>query len=86
MAIITTILVGFVVGLLARAVKPGNDRMGIIMTTLLGIAGAFVARFAGQAMGLYTTNEPAGWIASVLGAVVLLVIVAMFRGRNPPVR
>jgi len=86
MAIITTILVGFVVGLIARAVKPGNDRMGIIMTTLLGIAGAFVARFAGQAMGLYTANEPAGWIASILGAVVLLVIVAMFRGRNPPAR
>ncbi|HSV78210.1 MAG TPA: GlsB/YeaQ/YmgE family stress response membrane protein [Ramlibacter sp.] len=84
MAILTTILVGFVVGLLARAVKPGNDRMGIIMTTLLGIAGAFVARFAGQAMGLYTANEPAGWIASILGAVVLLVIVAMFRGRSRP--
>ncbi|MCC2634472.1 MAG: hypothetical protein K0S48_2358 [Ramlibacter sp.] len=82
MEIIGTIVVGFIVGLIARAIKPGNDRMGIIMTTLVGIAGAFLARFAGQAMGLYTANEPAGWIASVIGAVVLLFIVAMVRGRS----
>ncbi len=82
MGIITTIIVGFVVGLIARAVKPGNDRMGIIMTTLLGIAGAFVAGFLGQALGLYAANEPAGWIASVIGAVLLLVVVGMFRGRR----
>ena len=82
MSIIGTILVGFIVGLIARALKPGNDRMGIIMTTLLGIAGAFVARYLGQAMGLYTANEPAGWIASVVGAVVLLFIVALVRGRS----
>lgn len=82
MSIIGTILVGFIVGLIARALKPGNDRMGIIMTTLLGIAGAFVARYLGQAMGLYTATEPAGWIASVVGAVVLLFIVALVRGRS----
>ena len=82
MEIIGTIIVGFVVGLIARALKPGNDRMGIILTTLLGIAGAFLARFAGQAMGLYTANEPAGWIASVIGAVLLLIIVSMVRGRS----
>ena len=82
MSIIGTIIVGFIVGLIARALKPGNDRMGIIMTTLLGIAGAFIARYAGQAMNLYTANEPAGWIASVIGAVVLLFIVAMVRGRS----
>jgi uncharacterized membrane protein YeaQ/YmgE (transglycosylase-associated protein family) len=82
MGIIGTIVIGFIVGLIARAVKPGNDRMGIIMTTLLGIAGAFVARYAGQAMGLYTANEPAGWIASVIGAVLLLIVFAMFRGRS----
>jgi uncharacterized membrane protein YeaQ/YmgE (transglycosylase-associated protein family) len=81
MSIIGTIVVGFIVGLLARALKPGNDRMGIIFTTLLGIAGAFIARFAGQAMGLYTANEPAGWIASILGAIVLLVVFGMFRRR-----
>ena len=82
MSIIGTILVGFIVGLIARAVKPGNDRMGIIMTTLLGIAGAFVARYLGQAMGLYSANEPAGWIASVIGAVILLFLFAMVRGRR----
>lgn len=79
MSIIGTIIVGFIVGLIARAVKPGNDRMGIILTTLLGIAGAFLASFVGQSMGWYSANEPAGWIASVIGAIVLLVIVGLFR-------
>jgi uncharacterized membrane protein YeaQ/YmgE (transglycosylase-associated protein family) len=82
MSIIGTIIVGFIVGLIARAVKPGNDRMGIIMTTLLGIAGAFVARFLGQSLGLYGPNDPAGWIASVIGAVLLLFIFGMVRGRR----
>ena len=82
MSILGTIIVGFIVGLIARAVKPGNDRMGIIMTTLLGIAGAFVARFIGQAMGLYGPNDAAGWIASVIGAIVLLFIYGMIRGRR----
>jgi uncharacterized membrane protein YeaQ/YmgE (transglycosylase-associated protein family) len=86
MEIIGMIVVGFIVGLIARAVKPGNDRMGIIMTTLLGIAGAFLAGFLGQAMGLYTTGEPAGWIASVIGAVLLLFIVSLVRGRSHRVR
>ena len=80
MGIIGTIVVGFVVGLLARAIKPGNDRMGIIMTTLLGIAGAFIARYAGMAMGWYREGEPAGWIASIVGAIILLVVVGMLRG------
>ena len=86
MDIVVMIIVGFVVGLIARALKPGNDRMGIIMTTLIGIAGAFLAGFAGRAMGLYTANEPAGWIASVIGAIVLLFIVGMLRGRSHRVR
>jgi uncharacterized membrane protein YeaQ/YmgE (transglycosylase-associated protein family) len=82
MAILTMIIVGFVVGLLARALKPGNDRMGIILTTLVGIAGSFLAGYAGQALGLYTPGQPAGWIASILGAMVLLVIVSLLRGRR----
>jgi uncharacterized membrane protein YeaQ/YmgE (transglycosylase-associated protein family) len=86
MGIITMIIVGFIVGLLARALKPGNDRMGIIMTTLIGIAGSFLAGYAGQAMGLYTPGEPVGWIASILGAIVLLLIVGLFRGRRHYVR
>jgi uncharacterized membrane protein YeaQ/YmgE (transglycosylase-associated protein family) len=82
MSILGTILVGFIVGLIARAVKPGDDKLGLIMTTLLGIAGAFVARYAGMALGLYREGEAAGWIASVIGAVVLLIIYGLVRGRS----
>ncbi len=82
LSILGTIVVGLIVGLIARAVKPGDDRMGLIMTALLGVAGAFMARYVGVAMGWYQQNEPAGWIASVLGAVVLLVIYSLIRGRS----
>jgi uncharacterized membrane protein YeaQ/YmgE (transglycosylase-associated protein family) len=82
LSIIGTIVVGFIVGLIARAVKPGDDRMGLIMTTLLGIAGAFIARYVGVAMGWYRQEEPAGWIASVIGAVVLLFIYGLLRSRR----
>jgi uncharacterized membrane protein YeaQ/YmgE (transglycosylase-associated protein family) len=82
MSIIGTILVGFIVGLIARALKPGDDKLGLIMTTLLGIAGAFVARYAGMAMGLYQEGEAAGWIASVIGAIILLFIYGLVRGRS----
>ena len=86
MSIIGTIVIGFIVGLLARALKPGDDKLGIIMTTLLGIAGAFLARYAGAAMGLYAPDEPAGWIASVVGAVVLLVLYSLVAGGTRRVR
>jgi uncharacterized membrane protein YeaQ/YmgE (transglycosylase-associated protein family) len=82
MSILGTILIGFIVGLIARAIKPGDDKLGLIMTTLLGIAGAFVARYVGMAMGLYTDGQAAGWIASVIGAVVLLFIYGLVRGRS----
>jgi uncharacterized membrane protein YeaQ/YmgE (transglycosylase-associated protein family) len=82
MSILGTILVGFIVGLIARAVKPGDDKLGLIMTTLLGIAGAFIARYAGMALGFYHEGEPAGWIASVIGAVVLLILYGLVRGRS----
>ena len=78
MSIIGTILIGFIVGLIARAIKPGDDKLGLIMTTLLGVAGAFVARYVGMALGLYTEGEAAGWIASVIGAVVLLFIYGLY--------
>ncbi|MFE8643835.1 GlsB/YeaQ/YmgE family stress response membrane protein [Sphingomonas sp. NCPPB 2930] len=74
MSIIGTILVGLIVGLIARAIKPGKDAMGWIMTIILGIAGSFLAGYVGQAMGWYAVGEPAGWIASVVGAIVLLVL------------
>jgi uncharacterized membrane protein YeaQ/YmgE (transglycosylase-associated protein family) len=80
LSIIGTIIVGLIVGLIARAVKPGDDKMGLIMTTLLGIAGAFLARYLGMAMGWYQQEEAAGWIASVIGAVVLLFIYGLIKG------
>ena len=66
-------IIGFVVGLIARAVLPGDQKVGMIMTAVLGIAGSFVANLAGQSIGWYTVGSNAGFIASVVGAVVLLV-------------
>ncbi len=79
LGILWMILIGFVVGLLARALKPGNDSMGLIATSFLGIAGAFVAGLVGQTFGWYAHGEPAGFIASILGAIGLLVIVSSLR-------
>jgi uncharacterized membrane protein YeaQ/YmgE (transglycosylase-associated protein family) len=76
------VLIGFVVGVLARLLKPGRDRMGIILTILLGIAGALLAGWFGRTMGWYSPGEPAGFIGALLGAIAILVIVAMFRGRR----
>lgn len=77
MEIIAMIIVGFFVGLLARFIKPGNDSMGFIMTTALGIVGAVVGGFLGRFFGLYAPNEPAGFIASIIGAVIVLAVVKM---------
>ncbi|RYF08490.1 MAG: GlsB/YeaQ/YmgE family stress response membrane protein [Comamonadaceae bacterium] len=79
MSFLGVVLVGLVVGLLARAIKPGNDKLGWIMTILLGIAGSFVATYVGVAMGWYQQGEPAGWIASIVGAIVLLVLYGLVR-------
>lgn len=59
---IWTLFIGFVVGLVARYLKPGNDGMGIILTTVLGIAGSFVASYGGQALGLYRPGQGAGFL------------------------
>lgn len=77
MSFIIMIIVGFIVGLIARAIMPGDQNMGIIMTTILGIVGAVVAGFLGQTMGWYAEGEPAGWIASVVGAIIVLFVVGM---------
>lgn len=74
MGIIGTIVVGLVVGLIARALHPGRDSMGIIVTIMLGIGGALLAKYVGQFLHLYTEGQSAGWIASIVGAIVLLVI------------
>lgn len=80
MAIISTIIVGLIVGALGRFVLPGEQKMGWIMTCLLGIGGSLLAGFLGQALGWYLPGEGAGWIASVLGAALLLYVVQKLRG------
>lgn len=77
-----TILIGLIVGLLARLVLPGKQAMGWIMTILLGIAGSFLGGFIGRAMGLYQADEPAGMFMAVIGAVILLVIYGMLTKRR----
>jgi len=79
MSIVWTILIGFVAGLVARAIKPGDDSAGFIVTTLIGIAGSLIATYLGQAMGWYTAGEGAGFIASVVGAIVLLFIYGLIK-------
>ena len=74
MSILGTLFIGLIAGFIARAIKPGNDGMGWIMTALLGVAGAFLAGYLGAALGFYQQCEPVGFIASVIGAIILLVI------------
>ena len=83
MGLIGTILVGLIVGAIARFVMPGEQKMGWIMTILLGIAGSLAAGFIGQALGWYRAGQAAGWIASVIGALVLLFVVQMLRSKPP---
>ena len=81
-SLLGTLLVGLVVGLIARAIKPGDDNLGWIMTILLGIVGSFLASYIGVALGWYQQGEAAGWIASVIGAIVLLVIYQLIRSKT----
>jgi uncharacterized membrane protein YeaQ/YmgE (transglycosylase-associated protein family) len=80
MSILGTIFVGLIVGFIARFLKPGDDKLGWIMTAVLGVAGSFAAGYAGVAMGIYKQGESAGWIASIIGAIVLLVIYSLVKG------
>ena len=73
-------VIGFIVGLVARAILPGTQSLGIILTAVLGIAGSFLAEFVGRAMGWYAEGDTAGFIASVIGAIVLLFVVAKLKG------
>jgi uncharacterized membrane protein YeaQ/YmgE (transglycosylase-associated protein family) len=78
MTIIWTIIVGFFVGLLARAILPGRDAAGFVVTTVLGIAGALVGALIGRALGLYAEGEPTGIVLAVLGAVAVLAAYRYF--------
>ncbi len=75
-------VIGLIVGALAKLLVPGKDPGGIIITMLLGIAGSFLATFLGRALGWYQTGQAAGFIASLVGAIILLVIYHIFRRKS----
>lgn len=77
-----TLVVGLVVGALARAFKPGPDSLGWVMTLLLGVTGSFLAAYLGLAMDWYQQGERAGWIASIVGAMLLLALFGLVRGKG----
>jgi len=80
--IIWTILIGFVVGLLAKMLMPGSDPSGFFITAAIGIAGSLLATYGGQALGLYRADEAAGFLGSLVGAIILLVIYHLFRRKS----
>ncbi len=82
MGIILTILIGFIVGVVAKFLMPGRDPGGFIVTVLIGIVGSVIASYLGRAMGLYQVGESAGFIAAVLGAILLLFIYRLVTGRS----
>ncbi|HYG85678.1 MAG TPA: GlsB/YeaQ/YmgE family stress response membrane protein [Azospirillum sp.] len=84
MEILWTIIIGFLAGIVAKFLMPGRDPGGFIITTLLGIAGAFVATYLGQAVGWYRAGDGAGFIGAIVGAVVILAIYRMIAGRSSP--
>ena len=82
MHIIATFFLGLVVGIVAKLLMPGRDPGGFIITALLGIAGAFIAKFIGQQIGWYQPEDPAGFLASVGGAMILLLIYRLLFRRH----
>jgi uncharacterized membrane protein YeaQ/YmgE (transglycosylase-associated protein family) len=82
MSLIWTLIIGVVIGAIAKLLMPGKDPGGFWVTMLLGIAGAFVGTFLGRAMGLYAADQSAGFIASIVGAVILLAIYRLFTRRK----
>jgi uncharacterized membrane protein YeaQ/YmgE (transglycosylase-associated protein family) len=82
MGILSWILFGLVVGVIAKLLMPGRDPGGFIITILLGIAGALLGGFVGRAMGLYGENQGAGWLMSILGAIILLALYRMMVRRR----
>ncbi len=82
MAILWAIIIGFIVGIVAKFLMPGRDPGGFFITAILGIVGALVATFLGQALGVYAAGESAGFIGAVIGAIIVLAIYHMVR-RKP---
>jgi len=81
MDILWTILIGLVVGAIAKFLMPGKDPGGIIITILLGIAGSFIATYIGQHFGWYREGQPAGFIGAILGAILILLVYRLIRKR-----
>ena len=82
MGILSWILFGLVIGIIAKLLMPGRDPGGFIVTILLGVAGALLGGFLGRTMGFYGENEGAGWLMSILGAVILLALYRMLVRRR----
>ena len=83
MGIIWTIIIGFIAGVIAKFIMPGdNEPSGFILTTILGIVGAFVASFLGQALGWYQPGEGAGLVGAVVGAIIVLLVYGLIAGRS----
>lgn len=82
MSVIGWILFGLVVGIVGKLLMPGRDPGGFILTILLGVAGALLGGFVGQALGFYREGEPAGFLMAVLGSILLLLLYRMFVGRR----
>lgn len=82
MGIISAIIIGLIVGAIAKFIMPGKDPGGWIITILLGLAGSFLAHFLGLGLGWYRDGEPAGFIASIVGAIILLAFYRLFTKRT----
>ncbi|AOO83812.1 Uncharacterized membrane protein YeaQ/YmgE, transglycosylase-associated protein family [Bosea sp. OK403] len=83
MGIVWTIIVGFIAGIVAKFIMPGpNEPSGFVLTTILGIIGAFVATYLGQSLGWYAPGQGAGLIGAIVGAIVVLLVWGMISGRN----
>ena len=84
MSILWTIIIGFIVGVIAKFIMPGdkNEPKGFILTAILGIVGAFVATYLGQAVGWYKAGEGAGFVGGVVGAIILLFVYGLIAGRT----
>lgn len=82
MGILWTILIGFIVGLVAKFLMPGRDPAGFIITVIIGIVGSVIATYLGRSLGFYQVGESAGFIAAVLGAIILLFIYRAVTGKK----
>lgn len=82
MSIIAMIVSGLIIGVIAKLLMPGRDPGGFIITVILGIAGMFLGSYIGRALGIYQPGQPAGWIVSILGALILLALYHLFVRRS----